>query len=128
MNLIIDTHAVIWFITGDEQLPPHAKNLIKDPLNTCFVSIASLWEMSIKYSLGKLELKSDLQKIYELIQKSRLTILPITVTHTLLNSTLDFHLRDPFDRIIISQAITEKLTVVSKDIAFKYYDIELLWK
>lgn len=91
MNLLIDTHAVIWFITEDDQLPVNVKELIEDTTNTCFVSITSLWEMGIKYSLGKLDLKADLKKIFDLINQSGLTILPITTTHILINTILDFH-------------------------------------
>lgn len=128
MNLLIDTHAVIWFITEDDQLPDHVKELIEDTANTCFVSIASLWEMGIKYSLGKLDLKADLKKIFELIEQSGLTILPITTTHILTNSALDFHHRDPFDRLIIAQAKSEGLTLISKDGEFENYNINLMWK
>ena len=128
MNLLLDTHAVIWFITEDDQLPINIKESIEDAANTCFVSIASLWEMGIKYSLGKLDLKADLKNIFELIDQSGLTILPITPTHILANTTLDFHHRDPFDRLIIAQAKSEALTLISKDGEFKDYDIKLLWK
>jgi PIN domain nuclease of toxin-antitoxin system len=127
MNLLIDTHAVIWFITEDDQLPINVKELIEDATNICFVSIASLWEMGIKYSLGKLDLKVDLKKIFELIDQSGLTILPITATHILANTALDFHHRDPFDRLIIAQAKSEGLKLISKDGEFKGYNINLIW-
>ena len=127
MNLLIDTHAVIWFITEDDQLPDHAKALIEEANNTCFVSIASLWEMAIKYSLGKLDLKADLKRIFELIDQSGLTILPITPAHILTNSVLDFHHRDPFDRLMIAQAKSEGLTLISKDKEFYNYNINLIW-
>lgn len=127
MNLLIDTHAVIWFITEDDQLPINVKELIEDVTNSCFVSIASLWEMGIKYSLGKLDLKADLKKIFELIDQSGLTILPITTAHILTNTILDFHHRDPFDRLIIAQAKSEGLTLISKDREFKDYNINLIW-
>ncbi len=80
MNLLLDTHAVIWFITEDNQLPSPLKELIEDAGYTCFVSIATLWEMGIKYSLGKLDLKVDLKKIFELIDQSELFILPISLS------------------------------------------------
>jgi len=127
MNLLIDTHALIWFITEDDQLPIKVKELIEDATNTCFVSIASLWEIGIKYSLGKLDLKADLKKIFELIEQSGLTLLPITTTHILTNTALDFHHRDPFDRLIIAQTKSEGLTLISKDGVFKDYNINLIW-
>lgn len=127
MNLLLDTHAVIWFITEDDQLPIRIKELIEDTTNTCFVSIASLWELGIKHSLGKLDLKADIKKIFELISQSGLTILPITATHILTNTTLPFHHRDPFDRLIIAQAKSEGLKLISKDGQFKVYNINMAW-
>jgi PIN domain nuclease of toxin-antitoxin system len=127
MNLLVDTHAIIWFITEDDQLPIRIKALIEDPSNTCFASIASLWEMGIKHSLGKLDLKADLKKIFELIDQTGLIILPITTTHILTNITLDFYHRDPFDRLLIAQAKSEGLTLISKDGEFKDYNINLIW-
>ena len=127
MNLLIDTHAVIWFITEDDQLPVKVKKLIENPENICFVSIASLWEIGIKYALGKLDLNADLEKIFELINQSGLTILPITTTHILASTKLDFHHRDPFDRLIIAQAQSEELPLISKDKQFKSYNIKLIW-
>ena len=128
MNLLLDTHTTIWFITEDETFPIKVKGLIEDANNTCFVSIASLWEMGIKYSLGKMDLKVDLKRVFELIDQSGLTILPVTVNHILTNTTLEFHHRDPFDRLIIAQAKSEGLTVASRDGIFKDYNVELIWK
>ncbi len=128
MNFIIDTHAVIWFITEDKELPQHVKSIIEDEENTCYVSIASLWEMGIKYALGRLELKPDLKMIFELIDKSGISILSITSAHVLMGTSLEFHHRDPFDRLIIAQAKHEGLKVISKDGVFKNYDINLIWK
>lgn len=127
MNLLLDTHAVIWFITEDDQLPPRIKELIEDTTNMCFVSIASLWELGVKYSLGKLDLKVGIKKIFELIDQSGLTILPITANHILTNTTLPFHHRDPFDRLIIAQAKSEDLKLISKDGQFKVYNINTAW-
>ncbi|MCA1752806.1 MAG: type II toxin-antitoxin system VapC family toxin [Flavobacteriales bacterium] len=87
MKLLIDTHAVIWFITEDKELPRKVKSIIEDRENSCYVSIASLWEMGIKYALGRLELKPNLKKIFELIDDSGITILPITSAHILRGST-----------------------------------------
>lgn len=127
MNVLLDTHAVIWFITEDDNLPIRTKGLIEDTTNTCFVSIASLWELGIKYSLGKLDLKTDIKKIFELIDQSGLTLLPITASHILANTILPFHHRDPFDRLIIAQAKSEGLKLISKDGQFDGYDIDMIW-
>ncbi len=127
MNLLIDTHAVIWFITAHDELPSHVQDRIENPENNCFVSIASLWEMGIKYTLGKLTLKADLERIFELIEDSGISILPITSAHILTSTTLEFHHRDPFDRLIIAQAKREGLTIISKDSIFQAYGINLMW-
>ncbi|WP_373518109.1 type II toxin-antitoxin system VapC family toxin [Pricia sp.] len=128
MKLLLDTHAVIWLITGDERLPKRTKAIIENKDNTSFVSIASLWEMGIKHSLGKLNLKTGLSEIFDLIDESGLNLLSITPSHILTNTTLDFHNKDPFDRLIISQAQCEGFTVDSKDGLFKNYKIKLLWE
>lgn len=127
MNLLLDTHAVIWYITKDKRLPNTLKQLIDDTDNTCCVSIVSLWEMGIKYSLGKLDLKVDLEEIFVLIDESGLDLLPVTGIHILTNTTLDFHHRDPFDRLIIAQAKSEGFSIASKDEMFKNYEIQIIW-
>ena len=127
MELLVDTHAVIWFITNDSNLPKKIKAIIEDSGNRCVVSIASLWEIGIKHSLGRLELKSDLEKIFEIVEQSGFGILPITPEHILASTKLDLHHRDPFDRIIIAQAIMEKLTIISKDAQFKSYPVKVIW-
>jgi PIN domain nuclease of toxin-antitoxin system len=128
MNILIDTHALIWFITDHQELPHSAKRRIEDLENNCFVSVASLWEMGIKYALGKLSLKADLERIFELIEQSGVAVLPITSAHILTSTTLEFHHRDPFDRLIIAQAKREGLTLISKDSIFKDYEINVLWE
>lgn len=128
MNFLLDTHTAIWFITDDDELPINIKEKIENSSNLCFVSIASMWELGIKYSLGKLKLNVDLKKIFELIDQSGLVILPIMPKHILTNVSLNFYHRDPFDRIIVAQAKSDDLTLLSKDQAFKHYDIDLFWK
>lgn len=127
MKLLVDTHALIWFITNDRSLPKKTKTIIEDSDNSCVVSVASLWEMGIKYSLGRIELKSDLENIFRIIEKSGFGLLPITPEHILASTKLGLHHKDPFDRIIIAQAITEKLTIISKDKQFKYYPVKVIW-
>ena len=127
MKLLVDTHAVIWFINNSNQLPKGAKQIIANAGNRCYVSIATFWEIAIKTSLGRLDLKADLSKIFQIIDDSGFEILPITIPHILTNSNLPFHHQDPFDRIIISQAIVEDLTVISKDNQFAKYDIKVVW-
>ena len=128
MDLLLDTHAFIWFISGDSSLPPKVLDAIKNVENKCFISIASLWEIAIKSSLKKLELKSDFNRIVDFLADNDIEILPITFDHLQRLLTLEFHHKDPFDRIIISQALAERLTILSKDEHFPSYTDRILWK
>ena len=127
MNVILDTHAAIWFVTDDKKLPQFSKKIIEDSENRCFVSIATLWEMGIKYSLGKLELKVELKKIFEIFFESGFLLLPISPNHVLTNTALPYHHSDPFDRLIIAQAKREEYFLISKDAEFDAYEVNLIW-
>jgi len=127
MDVIVDTHAAIWFITDNKRLPKSSKEIMEDAKNNCYVSIATLWEMGIKYSLGKLKLKAELKRIFELFFESGFLFLPITPDHILTNASLSFHHRDPFDRLIIAQAKREGYALISKDAEFDKYDVNLIW-
>ncbi len=124
---LLDTHTFLWFIEGDKKLSAKAKKLIEAGSSNNFISIASLWEIAIKLSLKKLELKASFSVIAELIANNGFTILPITFEDTLLVSQLPFYHSDPFDRIIISQSITNHLTLLSKDKQFDNYNIKRVW-
>jgi PIN domain nuclease of toxin-antitoxin system len=91
------------------------------------VSIVSLWEIAIKASLGKLEVANDIPYMISKIEENGFTILPIFPEHTICVSTLPFHHRDPFDRMLISQSITENIRIISKDRIFGKYDIDCFW-
>jgi PIN domain nuclease of toxin-antitoxin system len=127
MNNLIDTHAFIWFLNGDDGLSKNAITAIeeKDAIN--FVSIASLWEIAIKISLGKLEFKTPFNEILEQINKNGFQVLPITFADTLIILNLPFHHRDPFDRIIIAQSMQNNLRVISRDKHFEFYKINSTW-
>lgn len=126
MELLLDTHVLIWFITNDKKLQTNFKKLIENKENKCFVSIVSYWEMSIKYALARLELGVDLKRIFEIIDETGLDPLPISVKHIIFNSRLEFHHRDPFDRLLIAQAQAEQLTILTKDEHFAKYDVKIL--
>ena len=83
MNFLVDTHAIIWFITNDSKLPKKVLIAIQNPENTCYVSIASFWELGIKISIGRLDLNTDLENIFEIILESGFELLPITPKHIL---------------------------------------------
>lgn len=127
MDLLLDTHALIWFINGDNQLPNKSIEIIKNIEVRCFVSIASIWEIAIKISLRKLELNGGFDEISEIITRYDIELLPLTFDHIQKLLELDFHHRDPFDRIIIAQGLVEKMTIVTKDENFPKYGVQLIW-
>ena len=121
MPLIIDTHVFIWFISGSSELNKSNRDLIEDEKTQIFISIASLWEISIKNSLGKLEIRGGYKAVLLEIEKNNISILPIEFNHTLFQNKLPFHHKDPFDRMIASQAIIQNLDVISDDKIFDMY-------
>ena len=128
MNLLLDTHSFIWFVEDSPSLSAQARALIQEPTNAVFFSMASVWEMAIKISLGKL----DLSQPFDLFIPNQLllndiTILDITVNHTLRVATLPFHHRDPFDRLLIAQSLVERMPCVSIDSVFDAYSVDRLW-
>ena len=127
MAFILDTHAFLWFVAGDKQLPESIKSKIIDINESCFLSVASLWEITIKNQIGKLTLGLSLEELFEYADRNRIEIIQISYEHLLTLSKLPIHHNDPFDRIIISQAIAENLTLVSKDKGFKKYKIKQPW-
>lgn len=124
---LLDTHTFIWFIEGSKELSRTARQTIEIDNADNYVSIVSLWEIAIKVSLGKLELKTPFNQIDRQITQNSFEILPITFEDTLIISALPFHHRDPFDRVIIAQAITNKLTIISKDELFSSYTTKVIW-
>ena len=127
MDILLDTHALIWFINGDNQLPVQSIEIIKNIRVRCFVSIASIWEIAIKISLGKLDLNGGFDEISKIMMHYDIDILPISFEHIQKLLSLDFYHRDPFDRIIIAQGLVEKMTIVSKDENFAKYQVQLIW-
>lgn len=128
MNLLLDTHVLIWFITADDKLPKNTRILLENPNNNCFVSIATLWKIAIKNSLGRLDLSAELDVIFTIINDTGFELLPITTSHILANAHLPHYHHDPFDRIIIAQSIDENLWVISKDDKFQRYEAVVLWR
>lgn len=128
MEYLLDTHTFLWFINGDSQLSEKAKNVIMDPETEKYISIASLWEIAIKVNLSKLSLDISYTDLRFQIVGNGFEILPIMFEHTAALSGLELHHRDPFDRMIIAQALSEQLTVIGKDENFaKYNGLKLLW-
>lgn len=129
MNLLLDTHTFLW-VAGRQQfalLPQATKEMLEDGANTLWLSLASVWELSIKVSTGKLQLKEPVTDLVQFQQsQSGIRLLPITLAHLELIETLPFHHKDPFDRLLIAQAQAENLTVISIDSTFDLYGIKRL--
>jgi PIN domain nuclease of toxin-antitoxin system len=128
MKILLDTHAFLWMITDDGRLSNTARQAFMDSENTLFLSAASLWEICVKKSIGKLSLRSDwLQTIQEEIKINAIQWLPIEIPHCAAVAELPFHHRDPFDRMLIAQALVENMRLLSRDSLFSAYDIERVW-
>ena len=128
MNLLLDTHTLLWFLWDDPQLSETARGLIVDPANRKLVSVASAWEISIKVGVGKLNLGEMAAPFLDReLMKNHFELLPITLAHaTGVESLPHFH-RDPFDRLLISQVLSEQLPILSADVVFDQYGVERVW-
>ena len=128
MTALLDAHALLWFLAGSSQLSVRALACIQDPQNTIFVSPATLWEISIKDALGKLTLPEAFDQLFPArLETSDILVLPILVPHLHEHRRLPLHHHDPFDRLIIAQALAEDVPLVSCDAEFPAYGVKLLW-
>jgi PIN domain nuclease of toxin-antitoxin system len=128
MIALLDTHTFLWFITGDRSISKRAREIIDTPSNRPLLSIASLWEIAIKVSIGKLTLHKEYDDMMtEQLSHNGIELLPIDFAHLTAVSKLPLHHRDPFDRLIIAQAMSENIPLVSADVAFDAYDITRIW-
>jgi PIN domain nuclease of toxin-antitoxin system len=128
MKLILDTHSFIYFIEGNPRLSARARALIEDINNDKFISKASLWEMAIKVSIGKLTLADRFDKLIpQQIALNGFELLNIEMEHVCVVSDLPFHHRDPFDRLLIAQSMSEQFPIVGNDSKFDDYQVQRLW-
>ncbi|MBK7895654.1 MAG: type II toxin-antitoxin system VapC family toxin [Anaerolineaceae bacterium] len=129
MQFLLDTHTFLWFISGDERLPSAARDLIADIENEIFLSVASLWEIAIKVSLKKLKLGAPFAELFpgQLI-KNEINVLPIDFEALNLVANLPFHHRDPFDRLMIAQCLTQNMPIISRDSQFTAYQVNQIWQ
>ncbi len=129
MKLLLDTHAFLWFIGGNDRLNAYARALIEDEANDRYLSVASLWEMAIKVSIGKLDVPLPFTRLVrQHVVGNAIDVLQVEPEHLDEQRKMPFHHRDPFDRLIIAQAITEEMTVFSRDSAFEEYPIRFVWR
>ena len=128
MRYLVDTHVFLWFITDDPRLSLAAKRLMESADNELILSPASHWEMAIKVSTGKLKLTEAFSVfVHREIAVNGFSTLPIEVDHTAVLTSLPYHHRDPFDRMLIAQATVEQLPIVSIDAQFDAYGVTRVW-
>lgn len=128
MRILLDTHTLLWYALDDPSLSAVARSHIIDPANDVFISPASYWEVAIKLSVGKLTLNKPYEQFMDdAIRGNGFEVLPILVSHTGVVSTLPFHHRDPFDRLLVSQALAEDIPLLSNDAVLDQYGIRRIW-
>ena len=124
MKFLLDTHVLLWWLSDHKSLTTKAVGAIKDGENSIFVSAATAWEIFSKRALGKLKAPDDLEKV---LASNSFQQLPISLQHGLVAGALPCHHDDPFDRMLIAQAKTEQLTIISHDVRMEQYGVSLLW-
>jgi len=128
MRLLIDSHALIWYVDQHQQLSSASYAAMSDPSNELLLSAGSIWEIAIKIGLGKLVLtQSYLLWMSQALSDLGITVLPITVEYADLQASLPKHHSDPFDRLIVAQAILEKVSIVSADARMDAYGVTRIW-
>ncbi|MCA9432022.1 MAG: type II toxin-antitoxin system VapC family toxin [Candidatus Omnitrophica bacterium] len=124
MRILLDTHTLLWTLADDPKLDDKVREAIINEANEIFASVASVWEISIKQSLGKLDAPENL---VETLEATRIDLLPIIAIHAIEVSRLPLHHRDPFDRMLIAQARIEGMTISTQDPEFRKYDVPLIF-
>ena len=128
MKLLLDTHTFLWLVEGSPKLSAAAQAALADPANESYLSVASVWELAIKTGNKKLSLTDPLDKfVGKWTVAYQLALLPIDTPHALAVVGLPDHHRDPFDRILIAQALVERMTLLSADAKFASYSVPILW-
>ncbi len=128
MRILLDSHALIWWLSDDVRLSPVARALIADVSNTVLVSSASAWELSTKVRLGKLtDATHVIPRLPDVLLERGMTELPVTVAHAVESDALPGPHRDPFDRMLIAQSRIEQVPVVTIDPVFQTYAVDVIW-
>ncbi|MFH1581968.1 MAG: type II toxin-antitoxin system VapC family toxin [Pseudomonadota bacterium] len=123
MNLLLDTHVLLWWLDDDPNLSRQARTAIADGRNLVFISAAVIWEIQIKYALGKLKIPANFR---EVLEQQEFEPLDITMEHAYAVADLPPHHSDPFDRMLVAQAKVESLTIITRDNHIKKYKISLI--
>lgn len=128
MRVLLDTHVFLWWVEGDRALPAKARAALADRDNECLFSLASAWELAIKAALGKLRLAIPVRRyVTEHVAANGFRMLDIRMAHTGRVESLPPHHGDPFDRLLIAQALDEKLPIVTADPVFRDYGVKRIW-
>ncbi len=128
MKVLLDTHAFLWALGDDARLSPEARRIFSSPDSEILLSVASVWEILVKAEAGKLPFPRPASSyIRSQLKKTSTAVLPILLSHVFQLETLPAHHRDPFDRIILAQALEEELPILSADEKFRLYSVEVLW-
>lgn len=127
MDVLLDTHTFLWYLQDSKELSSKAAEILEDPSNNLWLSIASLWEISIKLGLGKLRLQNSFSELEAMLQQLKIEVLLITFSDTERYLNLPLHHRDPFDRILVAQAMNHSLVLISCDLAFDAYNLQRVW-
>lgn len=124
MRLLLDTQIFLWFLSDESRIAANARQAIKSSENSVLVSAASVWEIAIKASIGRLGIaRADVMKLLRLIDTAGFDELPVLARHAVAVRTLPMHHRDPFDRLLVGQALAEDLVLVTTDPAIRAYDV-----
>lgn len=128
MKFLLDTCAILWMTLEPEKIPARVRTVFQNPRNRFYLSVVSTWEIAIKDQIGRLDLPSPpAQFLSECISGYDLSVIDIQLRHTLHVGGLPIHHRDPFDRMLVSQAQLERLSILTADPAFSHYDVEIVW-
>ncbi len=127
-RVLLDTHVFLWFITADPRLDAEAVEILDEPSVDVLLSVASLWEIAIKHSIGKLKLLDGYEALVTgQVEENGIHLLPIEPRHLLRLTDLPLHHRDPFDRLLVAQAVEEDLPIIGADEAFDAYPVHRIW-
>lgn len=128
MKILLDTHTFLWFVMDSPKISKRAASLIESTDNEVYLSVASVWEMAIKISIGKLRIDERFEDfIMPELENNKFSLLNIEVQHLAKVVNLPFHHRDPFDRLLAAQSLMMNMPILSRDTAFDYYELERLW-
>lgn len=127
MNLLIDTHALIWFVAGDRRLGKGARAAMEEDRAHLYISAATVWELAIKAARKRIDLRFPVQRYLADRMDEGFALLPVEGEHAAAVEHLPFHHHDPFDRLLIAQALSERMPVVTRDRAFRKYGVDVIW-